>query len=117
MHLHCTHGMRMLERTSLGRLQRAVERFGTAEPGVAARPSSPGVEPLRLATMAASVGPPGEGKSGPFGVHGSLSAALTRALRRRYGSLYTCWDAVSGCSHARDGMHVRPVRLGGFQSE
>jgi hypothetical protein len=47
MHMHGTHGMRMPERTSLGRPQRAVERFGTAAPGVAARPSSPGVERCR----------------------------------------------------------------------
>ena len=64
MHMHGTHGMRMPERTSLGRPQRAVERFGTAAPGVSARPSSPEVEPLRLATMAASVGPPGRVRVG-----------------------------------------------------
>ena len=58
MHMHGTHGIRMPERTSLGRPQRAVERFGMAAPGVAARPSSPGIEPLRLASTAASIGPP-----------------------------------------------------------
>ena len=58
MHVHGIHGMRMLERTSLGRPQWAVERLATAAAGAAVRPSSPDVEPLRLTLMAASVGPP-----------------------------------------------------------
>ena len=58
MYMHGIRGMRMLERTSLGRPQWAVERLGMAAAGAAARPSSPGVELLPLVSMAASAGPP-----------------------------------------------------------
>ena len=64
MHMHGACGMCVPERTSLGRPQRAVERLVTAAAGAAAHPSSPVVEPLRLATMAASVGPPGRVRVG-----------------------------------------------------
>ena len=117
MHMHGKRSMRMLKRTSLGRPQRAVERFATATTAAAARPSSPGVEPLWLASTAASVGPPVRVGVGGWGVHGYLSAMLTSALRWLGGSLYACWEAVSGCSRGRDGVHVRPVQLGGCQSE
>ena len=117
MHMHDKRDMRMLERTSLGRPQWAVERLATAAAGAAVRPSSPDVEPLRLMLMAASVGPPARVGVGGKRVHGYLSAALTSALRRRCGHLHACWDVVSGCSRARNGVDVRPVQRGACQSE
>ena len=117
MHVHGIWGMHTPERTLLGRPQRAVERLTTAAAGALARLIIPAVHPLRLVAMGASVGPPVRLGVGGQGVHDYLLAALTSALRQRWGSLYACWDAVSGQRRARDGVDLSPVQRGGCLSE
>ena len=64
MHMHGTCGMRMPERTSLGRTQQPTDESVTAAAAVGARLVTLAVERQPLVAMAASVGPPvrvGEG--------------------------------------------------------
>ena len=117
MHVHGQCGMRAPERTSLGQPQQMVERLATAVAGAVARPTMPAIHPLRLVATAASVGPLVRLGVGGQGVHDYLLAALTSALRQRWGSLYACWDAVSGQRRARDGVDLSPVQRGGCLSE
>ena len=87
MHVHGIWGMHTPERTLIGRPQRAVERLATVVAGALARPTTPAIHPLRLVATGASVGPPVRLGVGGQGVHDYLLAALTSALRQRWGSL------------------------------
>ena len=87
----------------------------TAAMAAGVRLRSPAVDLPPLPATAASVGSPGWVGVGGWSVRGGEAAALTSALRRRYGGLCACGDAVSGYTRPKDGAGARLMQCSGVR--